>query len=542
MDPDPGQSITFGWDFTNNGSIDSTAPNPSFTYTTNGNITARLIVTDSTGRASVANIPITVGNTAPVVTLTSPLDGQIFDFGGTVSYSVSVSDPEDGTTDCNEVVTQPALGHAQHAHPLETYRGCGGTIQTIIDSGHTSNDNLFYVVDTKYTDRGANGVARLTGGDSAILQPRHKEADHYTRQSGTSLVDVVTGQPAQGQMIGTISNGDWVSFEPINLLNVDAIRFRVASGGAGGTIELRRGSVTGPLLGSVAVANTGGWRNFVNVTADITDPGGSYELFLVFRNTAATGDLFNVDWLEFVAPGSALEVTALSLPLPAIGGTANTAVVGLANRTAASVSTTLTLAMPAGWTSAPVNVSVPANTTTNFNVAIHPVEHPDPGHARPVHGDRVGDRVERLPIRADLCRSGQRPVAHRLRLGHQPAARRLQPAVARDRLHRCGRVRLDRHEHRAVRSRQSRAGCAAARPCHLAEPGNATAQPAGGDPDHLDPSRGQQLRGPAVAHRHRHHACPQRRRHPRHGPVRLGTHHCHGRYHSGFEIQHQRRQ
>ncbi|GIH06549.1 hypothetical protein Rhe02_46160 [Rhizocola hellebori] len=371
-DPDPGQSITFGWDFTNNGSIDSTAPNPSFTYTTNGNITARLVVTDSTGRASVANIPITVGNTAPVVTLTSPLDGQIFDFGGTVSYSVSVSDPEDGTTDCNEVVTQPALGHAQHAHPLETYRGCSGTIQTIIDSGHTSNDNLFYVVDTKYTDRGANGVARLSGGDSAILQPRHKEADHYTRQSGTSLVDVVSGQPAQGQMIGTISNGDWASYEPINLLNVDAIRFRVASGGAGGTIELRRGSATGPLLGSVAVANTGGWRNFVNVTADITDPGGSYELFLVFRNTAATGDLFNVDWLEFVAPAAGLEVTALSLPLPAIGGTANTAVIGLANRTAASVSTTLTLAMPAGWSSPPVNVSVPANTTTNFNVPFTP--------------------------------------------------------------------------------------------------------------------------------------------------------------------------
>ncbi len=37
-DPDPGESISFAWDFTNDGTVDSADPNPSFTYTTNGDL------------------------------------------------------------------------------------------------------------------------------------------------------------------------------------------------------------------------------------------------------------------------------------------------------------------------------------------------------------------------------------------------------------------------------------------------------------------------------------------------------------------------
>jgi cytochrome c len=366
-DPDAGQAVTFGWDFTNNGSIDSTLPNPSFTYTANGDYTARLVVTDPTNRSSVVNIPITVGNTAPTVTLTAPLDGQVFDFGGNIPFSVAVTDPEDGTINCQDVVTQPALGHAQHAHPLETHRGCSGVIESIVDDGHTSNDNLFYVVDSKYTDRGATGVSRLTGGDSAVLQPRHKEADHHTRQQGTQVVDVLDGQPALGKMLGHIANGDWASFEPVNLNGIDRIRFRVASAGSGGTIEVRRGSPTGPLLGSVAVPNTGGWRTFTTVTADITDPGGSYEMYLVFRNPSATGDLFNLDWMEFQP---LVELTGMTLPTPIFGGTQANATVTVANRNTTAASVTVSLRVPSGWGTSPVTVSVPANGTVNVSVPV----------------------------------------------------------------------------------------------------------------------------------------------------------------------------
>ena len=42
------------------------------------------------------------------------------------------------------------------------------------------------------------------------------------------------------------------------------------AGGAGGTLEIRAGSSSGTLLGSVAVPVTGGWENFQDVTAQLS--------------------------------------------------------------------------------------------------------------------------------------------------------------------------------------------------------------------------------------------------------------------------------
>ena len=46
---------------------------------------------------------INVGNTRPVVELTVPIQGGIFDWGDEIPYTVQVTDPEDGTIDCNRV-------------------------------------------------------------------------------------------------------------------------------------------------------------------------------------------------------------------------------------------------------------------------------------------------------------------------------------------------------------------------------------------------------------------------------------------------------
>ncbi len=116
-DPD-GQPITLAWDFDGDGTTDSTEAKPSHTYTTPGVFTARLTVTDSDGRTAVSNKTITAGNTAPTITVEAPVDGGFFDFGDTIQYKVTVTDPEDGTVDCNDVITQPALGHDEHAHAV----------------------------------------------------------------------------------------------------------------------------------------------------------------------------------------------------------------------------------------------------------------------------------------------------------------------------------------------------------------------------------------------------------------------------------------
>ena len=109
----------------------------------------------------MANVPITVGNTAPTVTITFPPDGGFFDWGDQVAYTVTVTDPEDGTIDCDRVTLQTYLGHDAHAHPLQNYTGCSGIVQTSLSSGHGAEANVFAVFEATYTDNGgAGGSAR----------------------------------------------------------------------------------------------------------------------------------------------------------------------------------------------------------------------------------------------------------------------------------------------------------------------------------------------------------------------------------------------
>ena len=50
-DQDPGDTLTYAWDFSSDGTVDSTTANPSFTYPAAGSFTATLRVTDNHGLA-----------------------------------------------------------------------------------------------------------------------------------------------------------------------------------------------------------------------------------------------------------------------------------------------------------------------------------------------------------------------------------------------------------------------------------------------------------------------------------------------------------
>ncbi|MGH3005210.1 MAG: ThuA domain-containing protein [Gaiellaceae bacterium] len=305
-DPDPGDTITFAWDFEFDGTVDSTEPHPTHTYTAAGNYTAQLTVTDTSGKTGVANVLISAGNTRPTVTIEAPVDGGFFEFGDQVAYDVSVTDPEDAAIDCSQVVVQPALGHDEHAHPLEQYTGCSGVIQTQKDEGHGDEADLFYVIEATYTDEGAPDVDPLTGRDLHVLQPKRKQAEHYSDQNGI-VVETTGDVEGGGQNIGFIAHGDWVSFEPMNLLNIDSVTYRWASAGWGGRIEVHVDSPDGPMISDTGyVAPTGGWQTYKNVTAPISDPGGTHELFFVFYNNPGNDGLFNINWIDFNGKGVSL--------------------------------------------------------------------------------------------------------------------------------------------------------------------------------------------------------------------------------------------
>jgi cytochrome c len=302
-DPD-GQPLTYAWDFQSDGTVDSTTAGPvSFTYAQEGQYTAKLSVSDPTGLTGVGSVIVTVGNTAPTVVVQTPANGGFFGFGDKVPFKVSVTDPEDGTIDCAKVTVEYILGHDNHGHPLSQAHGCEGVIDTPADGGHGLDANIFGVINASYTDGGKGSVPPLTGSAQNILQPKLKQAEFFTKMNGVQIVDQAGA--SGGKRVGYIDGGDWIEFEPTNLTGITGLGLRVSSGGTGGTIEVRSGAPDGPILQTVAVANTGGFDNYVDLPVKpITDPGGTKPLYLVFQGTG-TGGLFDVDALQFVGNGVA---------------------------------------------------------------------------------------------------------------------------------------------------------------------------------------------------------------------------------------------
>jgi glucose/arabinose dehydrogenase/PKD repeat protein len=292
-DPEGG-ALSYAWNFGDGTS--STSANPTKTYNSNGTYNVTLTVTDPQGATGTAGVTVGVGNTAPTVTITSPANGQLFNYGDTVPFSITVTDPEDGTIDCTKVKMTYVLGHDSHGHQITSKDGCSGSITIPVDGEHDDAANIFAIFDAEYTDAGG-----LTTHTQHTLQPKKRQAEHYKTSSGIQQYSKTAAEG--GKTVGDISNGDWIAFEPYKINNVTSFTARVSSGGAGGTLQIRAGSATGTVLGSATVPVTGSWETFQNVTGTVSGaPAGTTTLYLTFAGGA--GALFDVDSFTFTTTAS----------------------------------------------------------------------------------------------------------------------------------------------------------------------------------------------------------------------------------------------
>ncbi len=114
------QPLIYEWDFDNNGIIDSTAKNPSYTYTTEGRYTIKLSVTDSDGSSNALLKTDYITLTTPLYRLAVSINGS-----GTVTSSLlGINCP----VDCSEqygagdIVTLTAT--PQNGYVLDSWIGC----------------------------------------------------------------------------------------------------------------------------------------------------------------------------------------------------------------------------------------------------------------------------------------------------------------------------------------------------------------------------------------------------------------------------------
>jgi PKD repeat protein len=126
-DPDQGDTISFAWDLDGDGQFDdASTAQATFTYTTSGNYTAKLKVTDNHGSSDTDSVAITVGNMPPTATINSPGATNTWQVGQTINFAGTGTDPEDGTLPATVFKWSLILYHCPsncHTHPLQDFVG-----------------------------------------------------------------------------------------------------------------------------------------------------------------------------------------------------------------------------------------------------------------------------------------------------------------------------------------------------------------------------------------------------------------------------------
>ncbi len=304
-DPD-NDFLTFSWDFDGDDIEDSSDENPTFTYTEDGNYTAKLTVSDPDGESAVAQVQIVVGNTKPKVIIERPYNGGFYEDYDVVEYKISVEDDEQGTTEaginCSDVISEPSIGHDDHAHGEGSRQGCEGEFPT--NPHGEGSDDIFYVFNAQFTDDGGGAGVPLTGNDVVILHPKKKQAEHT--QEFIDLKTETTGDFLGGGLnIGFVNHNSALKFGPMNFENIEFVTARFATQQNPAEIQFRLDDINGPLIASMQTALTGGWQSYDYFTTDLNNLGGSRDLYVVFKNAANPGGIGNVNWFEFHGKGVA---------------------------------------------------------------------------------------------------------------------------------------------------------------------------------------------------------------------------------------------
>lgn len=192
-----------------------------------------------------------------------------------LTYCTSSNPP---TIDCSELKVLPGLGHDRHTHSGLSFSGCSGQFVTFSEGHDTAVDNVFFVLDFQYTDRGAKNVPSINSRQALALHPALTLMEYFKSSSRSTPKD----DPGV-QTFRYILDGDWLMYPDYSLLNIDSVTI-LASSEAQGTLEFRIGSPTGRLVSAIPVAPTGS-NVFQDITQSIIDSHQYVQIDFVVQTT-----------------------------------------------------------------------------------------------------------------------------------------------------------------------------------------------------------------------------------------------------------------
>jgi beta-galactosidase len=157
------------------------------------------------------------------------------------------------------------------------------------------------------TKNGAQYTDSCTWTYIPKVVPGKIEAENYDAMSG-----VQTQKCSEETLnVGWIDSDDWMDYKvKVNTTATYTVQYRVASPNNTGEIQLR---VDSKILAVTAIPNTGGWQNWDTVTADIQLEAGLQTLRIY-----ATGDGFNLNWIEFSINKSPALAKGTPTPIPVL--------------------------------------------------------------------------------------------------------------------------------------------------------------------------------------------------------------------------------
>jgi hypothetical protein len=129
--------------------------------------------------------------------------------------------------------------------------------------------------------RGLFQIARFSFTGKSHNQSSERSAATFSDQYGVGKNRCEEG----GECLDWIDAREWARYQDVDFgIGATIFEARVASATQGGIIELRLDSMSGPLLGSCRVLNTGGLQQWTTVRCEIKETSGRRTLQMNFRS------------------------------------------------------------------------------------------------------------------------------------------------------------------------------------------------------------------------------------------------------------------
>ncbi|MGK4591826.1 PQQ-dependent sugar dehydrogenase [Amycolatopsis sp. w19] len=186
-DPDAGDTLSYAWDLDADGAYDdSSAADPTWTYTAAAAVDAGLRVTDSHGASATTTVRVTVGNPEgldPVPVIDSPAGTLTWSVGQTVSFSGRAVDAQDGQLPASALSWRLAIRHCAtngtcHTHNVQDFPGVASGSFVAPDHDYPSYLQLTLTA-TDSTGR--------TGSKTVDLQPKTVSLNFASSPSQATL-------------------------------------------------------------------------------------------------------------------------------------------------------------------------------------------------------------------------------------------------------------------------------------------------------------------------------------------------------------------